>query len=71
MLDKLITYIVWYIISCLLRELTALQLVVIATRSDTASHNRLDLIQILYHHTMYVMGIHVYYFFFKFEKLKD
>jgi hypothetical protein len=33
--------------SCLLRELTASQLVAIATRSDTGSHNRLDLIQSL------------------------
>ena len=31
--------------SCLLRELTASQLVANATRSDTVSHNRLDLIQ--------------------------
>ena len=30
---------------CLLRELTVSQLVAIATRSDTGSHNRLDLIQ--------------------------
>ena len=29
----------------MLRELTASQLVAIATRSDTGSHNRLDLIQ--------------------------
>jgi hypothetical protein len=43
--------------SCLLRELTASQLNAIATRSDTGSHNRLYLIQIVYHHTMYVMGI--------------
>jgi hypothetical protein len=43
MLDKRITYIV-----CLLRELTASQLVAIATRSDTGSHNRLDLIQSFY-----------------------
>jgi hypothetical protein len=34
-----------YIRSCLLRELTASQLIAIATRSDTGSHNRLDLIQ--------------------------
>ena len=40
MLDRRITYIV-----CLLRELTASQLVAIATHSDTGSHNRLDLIQ--------------------------
>jgi hypothetical protein len=33
--------------SCLLRDLTASQIVAIATRSDTASHNRLDLIQSL------------------------
>ena len=33
--------------SCLLRELTASQLVAIATRSNTGSHNRLDLIQSL------------------------
>jgi hypothetical protein len=39
MLDKLIT--------CLLRELTASQLVAIATHSDTGSHNKLDLIQSL------------------------
>jgi hypothetical protein len=32
---------------CLFRELTASQLVAIATRSDTGSHNRLDLIQSL------------------------
>ena len=32
---------------CLLRELTASQLVAIATRSDTSSHNRLELIQSL------------------------
>ena len=32
------------LISCLLRELTASQLVAIATRIDTGSHNRLDLI---------------------------
>ena len=50
MLDKLITYIVcWYktLYQCLLRELTASQLVAIATHSDTGSHNRLDLIQSL------------------------
>jgi hypothetical protein len=34
----------------LLRELTASQLVAIATRSDTGSH--------LYQHTMYIMGIY-------------
>ena len=33
--------------SCLLCELTASQIVAIATRSDTVSHNRLDLIQSL------------------------
>jgi hypothetical protein len=33
--------------SCLLCELTASQLVAIATRSDTGSHNRVDLIQSL------------------------
>jgi hypothetical protein len=33
--------------SCLLCEQTASQLVAIATRSDTASHNRQDLIQSL------------------------
>ena len=33
--------------SCLLCKLTASQLVAIATRSDTGSHNRLDLIQSL------------------------
>jgi hypothetical protein len=33
-----------FIRSCLLRELTTSQLVAIATRSDTGSHNRLDLI---------------------------
>ena len=33
--------------SCLLREQTASQLVAIATRSDTGSHNRLDLIHSL------------------------
>jgi hypothetical protein len=32
---------------CLLRELTASQLVAIATRSDPGSHNRLDLMQSL------------------------
>jgi hypothetical protein len=36
-----------YIRSCLLHEQTASQLVAIATRSDTGSHNRLDLIQSL------------------------
>jgi hypothetical protein len=45
MLDKLITYIVWWYKSCLLRELTASQLVAITTRSDTGAHNRLDLTQ--------------------------
>jgi len=34
-----------YIRSCLLRELTASQLVAFATHIDTDSHNRLDLIQ--------------------------
>ena len=29
-----------------------------ATRSDTGSHNWLDLIQVLYQHTMYIMGIY-------------
>jgi len=47
MLDKLTTYMCvgtrLYIRSCLLRELTVSQLVAIATRSDTGSHNRLDL----------------------------
>jgi hypothetical protein len=33
--------------SCLLRELTASQLVTIVTRSDTGSHNILDLMQCL------------------------
>ena len=51
MLDKLITYIVcWYKTLyqvLLLGELTASQLVAIATRSDTGSHNRLDLIHSL------------------------
>ena len=47
MLDKLITYIVWWYKSCLLCELTASQLVAITTHSDTGSHNRLDLIQSL------------------------
>ena len=41
------THFVLYIRSCLLRELTTSQLVAIATRSDTGSHNRLDLIQSL------------------------
>ena len=36
-----------YIMSCLLCELTTSQLVAFATRSDTDSHNRLDLIQSL------------------------
>ena len=36
-----------FIRSCLLRELTASQLVTIATRSDTGPHNRLDPIQSL------------------------
>jgi hypothetical protein len=36
-----------FIRSCPLRELTASQLVVIANRGDTGSHNRLDLIQSL------------------------
>jgi hypothetical protein len=47
MLDKLITYKVWWYKTVLLRELTASQLVAIATRSDTGSHNILDLIQSL------------------------
>jgi hypothetical protein len=51
MLDKLITYKCvgtrLYIRSCLLREQTVSQLVAIATRSDTGSHYRLDLIQSL------------------------
>jgi hypothetical protein len=34
-----------YIRSCLLCEITALQLITFATRSDTGSYNRLDLIQ--------------------------
>ena len=37
----------FYIRSSLLRELTTSQLVAIATRSDTGSHNRFDLIQSL------------------------
>jgi hypothetical protein len=52
MLDKFITYMVcWY--KTLYQDLpvawtiTASQVVAIATRSDTGSHNRLDLIQSL------------------------
>ena len=49
MLDKLITYIVWWYKTlyqvCRMRELTVSQLVAVVTRSDTGSHNRLDLIQ--------------------------
>jgi thiamine monophosphate kinase len=46
--------------SCLLHELTASQLVAIATRSDTGSHNRLNLIQSLVPpHYVYVMGIYL------------
>jgi hypothetical protein len=41
-----------------MRELTVSQLVAVVTRSDTGSHNRLDLMQVLYHHTMYVMCIY-------------
>jgi hypothetical protein len=65
MLDKLSTYIVWCyktIRSSLLRELTASQLVAIATRGDTGSHNRLDLIQSLvapffYHHSVVIQHL--------------
>jgi hypothetical protein len=50
MLDKLITYSVVVqdcVSGLVLRELTASQLVAFVTRSDTGSHNRLDLIQSL------------------------
>ena len=57
-----------FIRSCLLRELTASQLVAIATRSDTGSHNRLDLIQSLvpphYVCNGYVSNMYIYYWHF-------
>ena len=46
--------------SCLYRELTASQLVDIVIRSDTGSHNRLDLIQSLIP-TRYVCNGYVYH----------
>jgi len=46
----LVFCIMFYIRSCLLRELTASKLIVIL--------NRLALTQIFYQHTMYVMGIY-------------
>ena len=68
MLDKLITYVCvgtrLYIMSCLLRELTASQFVSSATRSDTGSYDSLDLIQSLvpthYVCNGYVFGFHVF-----------
>ena len=68
MLDKLITYVVClvrlYVRSCLFHELTASQFVASATRSDTGSHNSLDLIQSLvpthYVSNGYVFGFHVF-----------
>ena len=46
MLDKLITYIVWWY-KTVYQVLSDAQLVAIATRSDTDSQNRLDLIHSL------------------------
>ena len=46
MLDKLITYIVWWY-KTVYQVLSDAQLVAIATRSDTDSQNRLDLIRSL------------------------
>jgi hypothetical protein len=43
MLDKLITYIVWWY-NTVYQVLSDAQLVAIATRSDTNSQNRFDLI---------------------------
>ena len=63
MLDRLSTYTAcWYKLFFFIRsrlscDLTASPFVVIAIRSDTGSHKRLDLIQILYQHTVYVMYI--------------